>query len=311
MTSLLTNTAAMNALATLRQINADLEETEGRISSGLEVTSGKDNAAYYQISSTMSADSAVNDAINDGLEVTAASLDIAEQGAQQIQDYAEEFQTKAVFTASSSSSAEEVENDLLEIVKQMELALAGATNKGDDMLGVESYANVTATADVAADGTLTVTSTNADTTVGQTREVTAGTTRAGGTYSTITVEVQTYDLASEVAKLKAIAGSFSENATGDNSETYLAGVAAETEEIFANITSITTKLGQSSKTIENQQTYLSEQSDTIDTAVGSMIDADLEEESARLSALQTQQELATQALSIANESTSSVMTLFQ
>lgn len=42
-----------------------------------------------------------------------------------------------------------------------------------------------------------------------------------------------------------------------------------------------------------------------------MVDANMEEEAARLQALQTQQQLATQALSIANSGPSNIMALFR
>ncbi|SDA40318.1 flagellin N-terminal helical region, partial [Sinorhizobium sp. NFACC03] len=47
MTSIMTNSAAMGALATLRSINSDMETTQDRISSGLRVGSAADNAAYW------------------------------------------------------------------------------------------------------------------------------------------------------------------------------------------------------------------------------------------------------------------------
>jgi flagellin-like hook-associated protein FlgL len=51
--------------------------------------------------------------------------------------------------------------------------------------------------------------------------------------------------------------------------------------------------------------------DTIDKGVGNLIDADLSEESTRLQALQTKQQLGVQALSIANSGTQNILRLFQ
>ncbi|MDF1608412.1 flagellin, partial [Hoeflea sp. YIM 152468] len=53
MTSIMTNSAAMAALQTLRSINSDMETTQGRISSGLRVQTAADNAAYWSIATTM------------------------------------------------------------------------------------------------------------------------------------------------------------------------------------------------------------------------------------------------------------------
>jgi flagellin len=51
--------------------------------------------------------------------------------------------------------------------------------------------------------------------------------------------------------------------------------------------------------------------DSIDRGVGQLVDADMEKESARLSALQTQQQLGIQSLSIANSNAQNILTLFR
>jgi flagellin len=72
-----------------------------------------------------------------------------------------------------------------------------------------------------------------------------------------------------------------------------------------------TSLGVSEKTVEGQQTFLSALTDTIDSGVSSMVDADMEAEAARLQALQVQQQLATQSLSMANQAPQNIMSLFR
>ena len=67
MSSIITNTAAMNALTTLRNINNSLSNTQDRVSSGLKVGSAKDNAAYFSISETMNSDSSLNKSVNEGM----------------------------------------------------------------------------------------------------------------------------------------------------------------------------------------------------------------------------------------------------
>ena len=74
MTSILTNNSAMTALQTLTMVNKNLNETQGRVSSGLAISSGKDNAAYFAISETMKGDSGMFDAINEGLTSTRNSV---------------------------------------------------------------------------------------------------------------------------------------------------------------------------------------------------------------------------------------------
>ncbi|MGD9864214.1 MAG: flagellar protein, partial [Pseudodonghicola sp.] len=65
MSSILTNSSAMVALATLTEVNRGLNETQNRVSSGLAISSGKDNAAYFAISETMDGDSGMFSAINE------------------------------------------------------------------------------------------------------------------------------------------------------------------------------------------------------------------------------------------------------
>ncbi len=60
-----------------------------------------------------------------------------------------------------------------------------------------------------------------------------------------------------------------------------------------------------------QKEFLNALTDRIDTGVGSMIDADMESEAARLQALQVQQQLATQSLSIANQAPQNILSLFR
>ncbi|PWR01422.1 flagellin [Meridianimarinicoccus roseus] len=69
--------------------------------------------------------------------------------------------------------------------------------------------------------------------------------------------------------------------------------------------------GSDAKQIEIQSSFVSKLTDTLKTGIGSMVDANMEEASARLQALQVQQQLGIQALSIANQAPQSVLSLFR
>ena len=78
------------------------------------------------------------------------------------------------------------------------------------------------------------------------------------------------------------------------------------------LTSMTTSasdLGASKGRIDMQTDFVSNLMDAIDRGIGTLVDADMTKESTRLSALQTQQQLGTQALSIANSSAQSILSL--
>ena len=69
--------------------------------------------------------------------------------------------------------------------------------------------------------------------------------------------------------------------------------------------------GAAQARIEAQGEFLAKQADTLKLGVGALIDADMEEASARLQALQVQQQLGIQALSIANQAPQNVLALFR
>lgn len=76
-------------------------------------------------------------------------------------------------------------------------------------------------------------------------------------------------------------------------------------------TSAAQAFGTAQSQAASQKEFLNAMVDSLDAGVGALIDADITAESARLSALQTQQQLATQSLSIANQSNQLVMSLFR
>jgi flagellin len=77
------------------------------------------------------------------------------------------------------------------------------------------------------------------------------------------------------------------------------------------VTDAATDLGIAEKQVETQQNFLSELGDRLDSGVGSMVDADMEKEAARLQSLQVQQQLSTQSLSIANQAPQNILSLFR
>jgi flagellin-like hook-associated protein FlgL len=70
-------------------------------------------------------------------------------------------------------------------------------------------------------------------------------------------------------------------------------------------------LGSLQQRIDGQTQFASKLMDSLDSGIGRLVDADMEKESSRLAAQQTQQQLAIQSLSIANSAPSSLLSLFQ
>ena len=75
--------------------------------------------------------------------------------------------------------------------------------------------------------------------------------------------------------------------------------------------SAATDLGVKEKTIETQQNFLVQLTDQIDLGIGAMVNADIEKEAARFQAIQVQQQLAVQSLSIANQRPQLLLSLFR
>ena len=63
--------------------------------------------------------------------------------------------------------------------------------------------------------------------------------------------------------------------------------------------------------VEIQAEFISNLTDSLTTGIGALVDANMEEASARLQALQVQQQLATQSLSIANQAPQAILQLFR
>ncbi len=100
----------------------------------------------------------------------------------------------------------------------------------------------------------------------------------------------------------------------DGSDASLAKINAYTKIADSAITKLATasaNLGAVKARVTLQQSFVSSLKDSIDKGVGSLVDADLNEESTRLQALQVQQQLGVQSLSIANQSSQAILSLFK
>lgn len=83
------------------------------------------------------------------------------------------------------------------------------------------------------------------------------------------------------------------------------------DDALESMISATADLGSIGMRIDMQQNFVTALTDSIDSGIGRLVDADMNEESTRLKALQTQQQLAIQSLSIANTASENILTLFR
>ena len=279
MTSILTNNSAMVALQTLNMVNKNLTETQGRVSSGLAISSGKDNAAYFAISETMRGDSGMFDAINEGLTSTRNSVATARLGAESVADLAQQFTERVAFAQGSGVNLADVQSELDSIAGQISTAISQSTFNGDDLVSGAAA----------------------------TQTVVSGISRTGGTFAATTMTFDSVNLTAIQTALDAV----DVVTAGATSQAALQATLTTAEAQLGLAIDAATSLGVAEKSIEAQQSFLGSLTDTLDQGVSSMVDAEMEEEAARLQALQTQQQLATQALAMANSSPQSVLSLFR
>lgn len=96
-------------------------------------------------------------------------------------------------------------------------------------------------------------------------------------------------------------------ATAAGAQTALGQIDA----LIATATDAAASFGSAGRRIEMQSDFLSKLTDSLKTGIGALVDADMEETSARLQALQTQQQLGIQSLSIANKAPQNILSLFR
>jgi flagellin len=89
------------------------------------------------------------------------------------------------------------------------------------------------------------------------------------------------------------------------------GMLQMVDDALSAVTSAAATLGSVKSRIDLQNDFISKLTDSLDRGIGRLVDADMEEESARLSALQVQQQLGIQALSIANSNAQNILSLFR
>jgi flagellin len=136
------------------------------------------------------------------------------------------------------------------------------------------------------------------------------TNNSGASITVAAGNVQQANLASDAAG--TVGGAL--ELLGDLDVTSTAGADAALEAIeslLQTAVNAAADLGSAQGRLENQSNFITKITDALKSGIGTLVDEDMEEASARLQALQVQQQLGTQALSIANQSPQQLLSLFQ
>ena len=281
MSSILTNNSAMVALQTLKTINGDLAKTQSMISTGKEVGTAKDNSAIWAISKVMESDVAGFKAISDSLALGESTVAVASAGAEQIVETLKEMKQLAVSAQSENVDFSKIQADMDEKVAQVASIISASQFNGANLLAT----------DVDGNGGTSVSVLSSLDRVG-----TASPTPALITVNSVDFEAN-IDLAT--------------NLTAITDTTTAATALGELEAFLTTAIDGAAALGASAKRIADQGNFISKLTDAMKSGIGSMVDADMEEASAKLQALQVQQQLGVQSLSIANQAPQTILSLFR
>lgn len=318
MSSILTNASAMTALQTLSATNKNLATTQSRISTGMKVAEAQDNAAYWSIATTMRSDNKANDVISSSLGLGGAKIDTAYTAVKDTISVVDQIKEKVLSAKNASADDRaKIQTEITALQKQLGESVK-ASYAGSNLLSTDS-AKDTATPPAVAEPNFSIVSSynrNADGTVStgsidvalkDIRLVDTG--AAGGSATggildkTFAIDAATTPTTASILTLD-VSGDDIDNAALDK---MLAGI----ETAAGGLATAASTLGAAKTRVDLQTTLVKSLSDAIDRGIGAMVDADMNAESARLSALQVQQQLGVQALSIANQSTQNILSLFR
>ena len=273
--SINTNYGASIALQNLNTTNAQLQTTQNRINTGQKVSSAKDNGAIFAIATSQRANMGAQDAVKNSLQRGQSVIDVALAAGDTAVSALQEMKALAVNIASSSGDAQAAYlADWNALGKEVDSALKGASFDGVNLWNTTTATNVT-------------TSTAS---TGNTYQIGFGTTDKAA--------------ATAITDITATAAAPTDAAT-------TAAFATKVDAAIKAMTTDMATLGTQSKSVGRTINFVGKLQDALESGVGNLVDADLAKESAKLTALQTKQQLGVQALSIANSSSSILLGLFR
>jgi flagellin len=266
-----TNAGAFVALQNLSNTNRNLSQTQNRISTGLEVSGAQDNAAVFAIAQGLRGDVAGLASVQGSLDNASSALDVALSAGEAVSDLLVELEGLAV-SASDPGISDESRGALNDQFRQLVTQI-------DSIVGNAEFNGIN-----AVDGSDAIVAlTDPDPTTTNNISITGADLSAGGLSLSVV----------SIGSSSAASGAIS-----------VIGAAVST------VATVLSRFGAGANRLDIQATFTQALSDTIEVGIGNLVDADLAQESANLQALQVQQQLGLQALSIANQAPGAVLSLF-
>lgn len=270
-----TNQSALTALQNLNKTNDDLSSVQNRINTGLKIADAKDNAAVWAIAQGQRADIGALGAVRMSLERAQSIAEVSATAGGTVSDLLTELKQKVVAamdTSLDTSSRTALDSDFKAILRQISQVVSNAQFDGANLLDGSVGANIQFLA-------------NADAT------------------NKITLSTQDLSLGGPLLSIAST--------SSITTVTLATGILTQLDTSISSVNQALGNLGSQSKQIEGHLNFVSKLTDVLETGVGNLVDADLAKESARLQALQVQQQLGAQALSIANSSPQIILQLFR
>jgi len=271
-TSIHTNASALVALQNLNRTNEQLAAAQGRVNTGLKVQGAKDNAAVWSVAQGQRADKGALEAVTTSLNRATSVADVALAAGDQISNLLIELKQKATAASEPSATAATRDSYNSEFQSLLESIQSFADNASFDGANILD-ASLTAPLEFLANVS-----------------------------ATETIPLDPQDLTLAGLGLNGL-----DLTTAANADAALTAVTAAITTSSGRLA----ELGAQAKQIERHTVFVSKLSDSLETGIGNLVDADLAKESARLQALQVQQQLGVQALSIANQAPQVILSLFQ
>jgi len=269
-----TNSGALVALENLNTTSSQLQQAQNIVSTGLAVGSAQDNGAIWSIAQGERATVGALDSVKSSLQNGQSVIDVANSAGTTVSNLLSQMEQKALAATDTSldtASRAALNSDFVSLRNQITSTVQNASFNGVNLLN-GSVTSITSLAN--AQGT-----------------------------SVLTTQGQNLSLGGTIVSVSATATI----STTSSATTVLAAV----ESSLSNVDNALATLGTSSTALDTHLNFVSNLQDTLTTGIGNLVNADLAKESATLQALQTKQQLGIEALSIANSSSSALLSLFR
>ena len=270
-----TNRAALIALQNLNNTSERLGMSQNRISTGLKVQNAKDNAAVWSIAQDQRADIGALAAVKMSLDRAASVAEVTMTAGESVSDILVQMKEKVIAAQDPSldtTSRTALNADYRSLVRQITQVIGSATFDGANVLNGSLAVDIKFLASADA-------------------------------ASFITLSVKDMTVGGSIVTLPA--------GSSINSVTNATAVMTALTASLANVNAALGDIGAQARQIEAHNVFVSKLTDVLETGVGNLVDADMAKEGAKLQALQVQQQLGAQALSIANTAPQIVLSLFK